>query len=406
MQNYHVISDAKVPEHPTEQTASPPRSPIAEVTFSLDPDGIYLPPQTLALSCATPGARVRYSLGSETLSTDDAIFDPAQPLVLTQSTRIAAQAFQGEEAGPVSLVFYTIKGALWQQREPEDVSDPTPHQTHDTASLPDNWRLAAASVRGKLHAHRALWREDSYDWAPSENWTIAIVSDGAGSAPLSRVGSALICRVAKDSLQSALANFHLSENKDALATRDLPRLRAHLVQAAQSALEALHQEAASRDRALADFASTLLVLVLCPFQSGHLLACLQIGDGALAVYSHTNELRVLGVADHGEHSSETRFLTTRGLEAELSHRVTFEIQPHIQGVALMTDGVSDDFFPEEKRLGELFESILPQLRQSEDAGQTVLKWLGYEKKGSSDDRTLLVLWPQSSEKNRESESTP
>ena len=74
----------------------------------------------------------------------------------------------------------------------------------------------------------------------------------------------------------------------------------------------------------------------------------------------------------------------------------------------MCDGVSDDFFPEEKRLVELFLGnpiegmrtkddrpvlgVMHQVLKEPRDGKSLLEWLRYEKKASSDDRTLVLMY--------------
>lgn len=414
MQSYRIISastaaeaSAPAPETQEKEVTKPEPTPISAVTFSLDPDGIYLPPQTLALACNTPGAVIRYALATEEVGPEATIFDPDQPLVLTQSTQIAAQARLDDQTGPISVATYIIKGAVWQKREPDDPSDPVPHEVQEAAALPDLWQFAAASKRGKLHAHRGLWREDAFAWGQSGLSTFCVVSDGAGSAPLSRIGSHLLCATIKGHLEAALESWLPTADTEAdLIANDFPVLRRHLVAAAKAALQDLHAEAARRERPLHDFAATLLILARCPWHTSNLYAALQVGDGAVALYSHDKTVLLLGVADHGEHSSETRFLTTYGVEADLPNRVSFCLRDDIAACTLLSDGVSDDFFPEDKRLGDLFDSLLPTLSATSAAGESVLQWLGYEKKGSSDDRTLLILWAPGANTASEAEEEP
>jgi hypothetical protein len=77
----------------------------------------------------------------------------------------------------------------------------------------------------------------------------------------------------------------------------------------------------------------------------------------------------------------------------------------------MSDGVSDDFFPETKRLLELFNgNPIQELKTKKGEpvwgvmhkdkgivknpldGKALLDWLRYEKRGSSDDRTLVLMY--------------
>ena len=74
----------------------------------------------------------------------------------------------------------------------------------------------------------------------------------------------------------------------------------------------------------------------------------------------------------------------------------------------MCDGVADDFFHEKERLIDLFignpisyiknkddkelHGLLRRVIKEPQPGQALKDWLGYAKKGSSDDRTLVLLY--------------
>ncbi len=376
--------------------APEPVSPPA-VEFSPPPHQTFRASLTLELRCATPDASIRYALGAADVGEDGTLYDPAAKILLTQSTGIAARAWVNGESGPLALAHFEISQPQWEKKEPLDQSDATPHEISDQRALEGPWKLAAASVRGKLHAHRGGWREDAFahDLAPAADGTYAIVvvSDGAGSAPLSRVGSNLLCRETLAHLRDALTqSAPLSTDAQELRERDLPLLRVVLVEAARHALQKLNEEAAKRARPLSDFASTLLILVRREWNGQQLCAALQAGDGAIALWNDDNTLTLLGMADHGENSGETRFITTVGMEAELPSRVRFSIRPNLHAVAAMTDGVADDYFPEATRLNQLFGAVLPLVENGDAPGAALLRWIQYEKKGSSDDRALTLCW--------------
>ena len=142
------------------------------------------------------------------------------------------------------------------------------------------------------------------------------------------------------------------------------------------------------------------------------MAAIQVGDGYTALLSDDGTVKPMCVPDHGEHSSETRFLTTKDIEVSFPARVLFALPKQLSCIALMTDGVSDDFFPEGTRLVELFsapqletmktpsgqptQGLLHGVLQSASPGEALLEWLRYDKKGSSDDRTLLLFFRRTS----------
>jgi hypothetical protein len=145
-----------------------------------------------------------------------------------------------------------------------------------------------------------------------------------------------------------------------------------------------------------------------PLGKTDLVAAIQVGDGAVGIYTADGTCTLLGTADHGEYSSETRFLTTPNIEREFPQRVLFSMKQDIRCLAAMCDGVSDDFFPESKRLIELFvgdpiadlktkdgnpvRGVMHDILKNPQKGESLREWLTYEKKGSSDDRTLVLMY--------------
>ena len=376
---------------PTAPTA-PAENPALSLRFEPAPDAPFQSSVTIGVRYDAPNARVFYTLDG-TLPDQTSTPYTAEKILLTESTTLSARAFASESVGAVQSADYIVKKPLWQELEPADQSDQTEHKASRNWSAPDGWQSGAASVRGKLHAHRALWREDAFALGDVGDWSIAIVSDGAGSAPLSRVGSRVACEAALNSLQTSLGALEtLSDEANALQQTDLPRVREALMRAATDALDAIRAQADERARPLSAFAATLLILVRRAWNEAQLCASLQVGDGAIALDCGSG-LKMLGDADHGQHSSETRFLTTGGIEASLASRVKFSLPADLRATLVVSDGVSDDYFPEDKRLIEVFDAVMPLAQNADDAGAALLEWLGYEKKGSSDDRTLVLSWP-------------
>ena len=366
--------------------------PALALNFAPAPDAPFQSSVTVGVTCLNSGARVFYTTDGSEPNADSTLYR-ADKILLTANASLRARAFDGERRGPIAAAEYLVIKPLWEQKEPADQSDAVAHTAQQNLSAPDGWQVCAASVRGKLHAHRALWREDSFALGTVETaggaWSICIVSDGAGSAPLSRVGSQVACQTAMGDLAGALGAIEtLSDDINA----DLPRIKAALVGAANAALTALREQAQTRNQPLAAFAATLLILVRRAHQNSQLCAALQVGDGAIAL-SCASGLKMLGAADHGQHSSETRFLTTGGMEDDFANRVKFSLPADLNATLVVSDGVSDDYFPEDKRLIEVFDAVKPLAQNTEDAASALLEWLGYEKKGSSDDRTLVLSWP-------------
>ena len=376
----------------SDSVTAPAENLALSVSFAPAPDAPFQSSVTVGIACQLAGAAIFYTLDGTAPDSTSMRYSP-EKILLTQSATLSARAFVGEKFGPICSAGYVVAKPMWQENEPADQTDATPHKESDNLAAPDNWQLSAASVRGKLHAHRALWREDSFALGTAENaagsWSICVVSDGAGSAPLSRVGSNVACQSALGDLMGTLGEIEaLSDDVNA----DLPRVKTALVEAARAALRAIRDEATNRNQPVNAFAATLLILVRRAVGDAQLCAAIQVGDGAIAL-NCASGLKLLGAADHGQHSSETRFLTTQGMEDDFANRVKFSLPQDLRATLVVSDGVSDDYFPEDKRLSEVFEAVMPLAKATNDAGAALLNWLGYEKKGSSDDRTLVLSWP-------------
>lgn len=295
---------------------------------------------------------------------------------------------------------------VWKVLEPDDRSDPCEHEVCEAKPGCPGWQIIAASVRGKLHAHKGSWREDSYAWATVDGWTIIAVSDGAGSSRLSRVASRVACQTAVAQLNKLLAGYEVGSGDKQPPDGDLERLRSLLKDAGEKSRHAIIAESQRRKAPIKDFSATLLVVAHTAWQDRDLVAALQVGDGAIGMMTATGAKR-LGISDHGEYSSETRFLTTPGIELEFHNRVIFGLPVGLSAIAVMTDGVSDDFYPEDQRIGEVFDAnpiaevtaksggpvsgILHGVANAPRGGDALCEWLRYEKRGSSDDRTLVLM---------------
>ena len=147
--------------------------------------------------------------------------------------------------------------AEWMVREPAERSDPVSHEECLFTHRDGPWRLLAASVRGKYHAHAALWCDDAYAWGSAGPWTVLAVADGAGSAPLSRIAAAVACAEGVRALKEKTAD--LPPEPEAAE-----RLRAALAVAVLRAGEAVRSEAERRGRPEREFHTTCLLVIHGP----------------------------------------------------------------------------------------------------------------------------------------------
>ena len=116
-------------------------------------------------------------------------------------------------------------------------------------------------------------------------------------------------------------------------------------------------EAAGRKPELKDFSCTLLASVVIPVETAngreYLTASIQLGDGMIAAVdeSNANPLILLGTADGGSFSGETEFLTSEQFRSPESLMSRTKIRRgKLTSLMLMTDGVADDYYPNNPQL--------------------------------------------------------
>jgi len=348
--------------------------------------------------------------------------DPKKTHEVTFSARLekaAGDKTQHRDATFVLLVNPNPR-ALWNKVDP-DPSLPfqKPHQR--SAALSGPLRAVASSVRGRSHANNGTFREDDFhfEYDATGQWLVLAVSDGAGSAKLSRRGSELVSQASVSSLVQALPGI------DAQLANALPEDQAGTVpaEACQAALDSVFLEPVGRaafnasravqaeakslqveEKALS---ATLLLAAVRQYGGGLLVASYWIGDGAAAVFDpERGALQLLGDADSGEFSGQTRFLQSSefGSDPWVSIKKRFRCTWRPSGAFLvfMTDGVSDPKFGTDNALkdptrwlawwrNDLCTGV--NLSRDHDATPVELEsYLDFWSQGEHDDRTLALVY--------------
>ena len=320
------------------------------------------------------------------------------------------------------------------------------------------FEVIAASIRGRSHAHVGKPRDDAYyyEFDNETGWNFATVADGAGSAKHSRKGSELATQTIVKTLRSALTTeftkaiftdrmvqiqrwkneFDNVNGKLAAETEDefVKESKLHTVfhQAVYQAYTKIHEEkekykAKHPNTKINDYHTTLIAAAFRWFpelnqkKGGWFIASYWVGDGGAAILTDTvgdsRKVFVLGEPDGGEFAGQTRFLTMQDeITAEKIHkRLRFTFCDSFEVMLLVTDGITDPFFPSEAAVldaprwvefyegklktgcaeepngcKEIFDNALDPLKKSE----ALLKWLGFWSKGNHDDRTILIVRPK------------
>lgn len=351
----------------------------------------------------------------------------AAQLRLAQSTPPApARLLQGSSSEP---------GAIGQQRVPirnekppdlysdhRDPDDPDdmqdhPHerifpekQEHD--SLRFGWRVVGASRRGYGHAYEGKYREDDFHVqlyrGHDASYDIALIAiaDGVSSKELSRRGARAAVLGATDVPNERL-NALRSLAQRAADPQRFPEETAPILYEALRNARARVEEAATRSNTRVDLLqSTLLVFLTMPLDPSNLLvASTQIGDGALFMLKQDMQQDVwswIQPPQIQQAGNEVQpFMRSEPRDWEKYFK--FQVVKNARCVMGMTDGVADDIEPPRRTTGnanpdqfapvQLFYQtyVFPCFKQKHP-GDELVKALGYKKRGSHDDRTVVCVY--------------
>lgn len=192
------------------------------------------------------------------------------------------------------------------------------------------WRVVGASVVGISHVTEGLPCQDAHATRTvNGKWVIIAVSDGAGSAKHSDVGSKLAARTAVNTVAKRLSQA-IDRNRlpvDAESWREL------FTPALVTAFERLNAEADERTIALRDLACTLVLAVSGPGCT----ATIHVGDGACVAQWTDGTLETLTSAPAGDEFLElTTFLISDNATEEAQVTCTSRTA---HGLAAFSDGL-------------------------------------------------------------------
>lgn len=329
---------------------------------------------------------------SETVPpTDDKVTPEPQPLHQvelrpTQEPKVSVQSTQQKALSNEEVTGHTA--SLWKYLPiPSNEPEPVPEYINGTVKFPGS-KVVAARVRGKKHKHEGTNCDDWYEVANYERMTFIAVSDGAGSKKFSRVGARESCKAAIGFLVSSFEKLFTNkpELKEylTLALTDSKCMEACGVLAGvvqQSAIKAHeavevafysrktnpeYEKVLGRGLQFKDLSGTLLIAVLIPISETtkeHLVISCQIGDGMIAILNSegefSNSMKLMGDPDSGDYSGETDFLTSSQMKnIETLQQRTKICRTVVDTVMVMSDGVADDYFPNETQMRRLYFDLI------------------------------------------------
>ncbi|UJB71307.1 protein phosphatase 2C domain-containing protein [Acaryochloris sp. 'Moss Beach'] len=200
------------------------------------------------------------------------------------------------------------------------------------------WRAIVHSAIGTRHLQKQLPCQDYGNYLMQADTLIGVVSDGAGSAKFSDIGSKL-------AVKTALAM--LEEREEHWSSVDLETINADaqilFTEMVEAVVTALRSQAESGEYPLRELGCTLLGFIATP----NWLACMQIGDGFIVTQAqqtapNLSETEPIPSFDllfepvKGEYINETVFVTSDNAVEHMQIAVRADHHPF---VCAATDGL-------------------------------------------------------------------
>ncbi|MDB9519028.1 PP2C family serine/threonine-protein phosphatase [Roseofilum reptotaenium CS-1145] len=258
------------------------------------------------------------------------------------------------------------------------------------------WKAIAASATGTSHTRNQLPCQDYGNFVVLEEEDIIIgaVSDGAGSAKYSDIGSQLAVQSALESLQKWLG-IHISKGHnvqepiaDQMAERVFTTAFNQVVRKLEEKVKDNKKD--NPDYSLKNLSCTLLLFIA----TRDWIAGMQIGDGFIVARSENSDYQLLFKPTKGEYANQTTFVTSKYAMEDMQVKVLSDGNYYF--ICASTDGLerlsintrtwhpSASFF-------EPFEKGLEQ-ETCEKEEESVKEWLNSTEVNdrTDDDKTMLV----------------
>jgi hypothetical protein len=245
-----------------------------------------------------------------------------------------------------------------------------------------SWCYAAASAIGTTHqtSHTVCQDAHGLQFIDHLDAFVGIVSDGAGSASQSQVGSRYTCDAVLKGIRAVEPDMLFSKS---LAADVLEHLRIELQQLADDA-----------GIDVREFACTMLVAIVGREKA----AFWQIGDGATCFRARDADCFSYAFwPEKGDYANVTFFITDKNAQSHLEFDIA---STEIAELAMFTDGIERlalDFISGEAHTA-FFTGLFPAFRglqapgYSSDLSSQIAGFLSSERvnKRTDDDKTLLL----------------
>jgi len=297
--------------------------------------------------------------------------------------------------------------------------------------------IVVSSKRGRSHGKEGTSRDDDFAFKYFEKtqWSLVVVSDGAGSAYLARIGSKLACDAvveyfttqsnSEQEIKLEILIEEYSQNKSEEKLEEIKKLsKFNLWQVSIFVHNKLkdfaehtfnsNPELFNNPKAKTNLEylhSTLIFTLFKKYKFGYVIQSFGVGDCPIALINiDKTETTLLNWLDVGEYGGGTRFITQPDIfqkQEVMTTRFNLKIIEEFSYLFLMTDGIYDAKFEVEANLEkhEKWIEFLEDLDgKNEDANKVefnkdnseianqLSKWMDFWSAGNHDDRTLAIVF--------------
>ncbi len=299
-----------------------------------------------------------------------------------------------------------------QPQEPPQVTSPDVTEPVPITKPECEWVLVGASVKGNGHIQSNMPCQDNHKYESLGNgWGIAVVSDGAGSAEHSEIGSKVVAE------RSVFHFKNLIEKEGWMESNVLPT-DIEWLQKSYYTLKNIRNEvelvAQKNNVELKSLSATCLVVIYSPIG----LLAVHVGDGRMGYKSASGEWRAMMTPHKGDEANQTIFLVSdfwsipNYVMSGVLVPESIVVREPVKAFALMSDGCEntswkcttlnpatgkyyDQNQPFEGFFNPLEETLLSFQNENVPEEERKAKWYKFIESGTSgfvkeqDDKTMI-----------------
>ena len=323
----------------------------------------------------------------------------------------------------ITIIINPDPKSLWKDIE-SDKNDP--YWKEDNVAISSKFldkNIVISSRRGRSHANVGSFRDDDFAFKniKETGWSVLAVSDGAGSANLSRQGSKMSCDLVVSYFEENFTAEYLKEfddnllnhhNKtDEVSSKKISHfVYDNLSKAAWYVHKELEKFAIKLERPLKDFHATLIFTLVKKYDFGYAILTFGVGDCPIGLLNNDlTEIKLMNWLDVGEFGGGTRFVTMPEIfqSDKFSTRFGFKLVEGFSYLILMTDGIYDPKFVVEANLEKIekWNGFLEDLqgknedncnvdfnKENSEIANQLSTWMDFWNPGNHDDRTLAIIY--------------